>query len=356
MRINRLLTIIWQVLMGVLAIVGMFITQYNEQFGICLMLTGFISCLLTGFSWTRIVYELGYSDGLTKFVRIINFIIGWLGLILLIIISLFSFFAFSMEQMEGSNMTSDGMLSGMFIACFAMDIGLILNALLRNLPVLFPAIQEKDSERKFLYFFEDYGYMIFLTAGLIGGFIMMAVAIDFAPYILMLIWNFVVLFIFVFLKCRYEKVWLGYVLVVITAIIDIIAMVVMVATTGENHFAEVLMGTSDPMYADPTLMFKFTCVAYFLIALIITGPLYFIIEKVFDKLPRTVESIIFFIVPFVAIGLQFLMYYYWYIAVIGALIAFGGFYLYAFFTVRSGYYDTYYYFDDGSYYVERTYY
>ena len=56
MRINRLLTIIWQVLMGVLAIVGMFITQYNEQFGICLMLTGFISCLLTGFSWTRIVY------------------------------------------------------------------------------------------------------------------------------------------------------------------------------------------------------------------------------------------------------------------------------------------------------------
>ena len=226
MRINRLLTIIWQVLMGILTIVGMFITQYNEQVGICLMVTGLISCLLTGFSWTRIVYELGYSDGLTKFIRVINFIVGWLGLILLVIISMFSFFAFSMEQMEGSNMSGDGMLSGLFIACFAMDIGLILNALLRNLPVLFPAIQEKDSDRKFLYFFEDYGYMIFLTAGLIGGFIMMAVAIDFAPYILMLIWNFVVLFIFVFLKCRYEKVWLGYVLVVITAIIDIIAMVV----------------------------------------------------------------------------------------------------------------------------------
>jgi hypothetical protein len=261
-----------------------------------------------------------------------------------------------MEQMESVAMESDGMLSGLFVACFAMDIGLILNALLRNFPVLFPAIQEKDSDRKFLYFFEDYGYMIFLTAGLIGGFIMLTVAIDFAPYILMLIWNFVVLFVFVFLKCRYEKVWLGYVLVVITAIIDIIAMVVMVATIGENHFAEVLMGTADKTIADPTVMFKFTCNAYFLIALLITGPLYFIIEKVFDKLPRTVESVIFFIVPFVAIGLQFLMYYYWYIAVIGAIIAFIGFYLYAFFTVKGGYYDTLYVYSDGSYYIERTYY
>lgn len=355
MRINRLLTIIWQVLMGVLAIVGMFVTQYSEQIGMCLMVTGLISCLLTGFSWTRIVYELGYSEGLTKFIRVINFIIGWIGLIILIFISLFTFFAFSMDQLDNVAMSGDGMLSGLFIACFAMDIGLILNALLRNLPVLFPIIQEKDSDRKFLYFFEDYGYMIFLTAGLIGGFIMMSVAIDFAPYILMLIWNFVVLFIFVFLKCRYEKVWLGYVLVVITAIIDIVAMVTMATTIGENDFAQVLMGTADATIADPTIMFKFTCNAYFLIALLICGPLYFIIEKVFDRLPRTVESIIFFIVPFVAIGLQFLMYYYWYIAVIGAIIAFIGFYLYAFFTAKGGYYDTIYY-SDGDYYVVRTYY
>lgn len=347
MKINRLITIIWQALMGVLAFVGLLITQYSEEIGLMLCLIGLISCFLTGFSWTRIVDELGYGDGLTKFIKVINYIIGWIGLILLTVISLFSFFIYSMDQMENVAMSDpDKMMSGMFMACFAMCSALVINALLRNFVSLFPSL--KDTWPRI--FFEDYGYMILLMITLGSSLLLLNNAPSYAPYVLMLLWNFTVLFLFVFMKCRYEKVWVGYVMVVITAIIDIISMIVMASEYGaDTEFTKVLMSNTDGV------MFKFTCLGYFLIALLICGPLYFIIEKAFDNLPRGFRSIVFFVVPLIAIPLQILMYYYWYIALIGAVISFVVFYIVAFFTAKGGYYDTIYY-CDGDYYVVRTYY
>ena len=90
MRINKLLTIIWQGLMGLLVVLGIIFAGVIhgpvEEIGIAFMIFGLILVLLTSFSWARIIEEYGYSRRKEIFLKVIHYILGGLGLAILILV------------------------------------------------------------------------------------------------------------------------------------------------------------------------------------------------------------------------------------------------------------------------------
>lgn len=346
MRTNKLLTIIWQGFMGLAALVGfIFLGFLGPDFtdvGGFLFLFGIICVLLTSFSWARIIEEYNYSSRKEKALKVLHYILGWLGLIILAIVGFFVVIFYSTEVI-GQDVADPSTLL-FFGGFFAITVALIINALFRNFPSLFPACRDRWPR----LWFEDYGFMVFLGVSAIATTLLLTLAPFEIMYVLLLIWNFVALFFFLFLKCRYNKVILGYILVGITALINIVVMIVL-SSTIENF--DKLMTT------DASTMFHFACAGSFILALIMCGPFYAIVEKLHDKLSRNVRSIVFFIVPLVAFGLQYLMYFYWWVALIIVAIMVGVLLLIAFFTPSSGAYHTYYFQDDdGDYYSVRVYY
>lgn len=346
MRINKLLTICWQGLMGLTILVGFCLMAFGNieltDVGVFLFLYGVIGVLLVSFSWARIIEEYNYSYRKEKVLKVLHYILGGLGLVILSIMGFFSLIMYATQTESGQGtQTSVVLFLGGF---FAFTGALIFNALLRNFPSLFPAARDRWPR----IFFEDYGFMILLPVFAIASTLLLVFAPGEVMYVLLLIWNFVALFFFLFLKCRYNKVILGYILVGITALINIIVMIVQSATI--ENFDKL-------MITDASTMYHFACAGYFIIALIICGPFYAVIEKLHDKLSRNVRSIVFFVVPLVSFGLQYLMYFYWWIALIITLVFAGVLLLIAFFTPSSGGYHTYYFTDDdGDYYSVRVYY
>lgn len=340
MRINKLLTIIWQGLMGLLVVLGIIFAGVIhgpvEEIGIAFMIFGLILVLLTSFSWARIIEEYGYSHRKEMFLKVIHYILGGLGLAIL---SFVGFFALVMYIQNDTTDTMDSLTQIFYGGFFAIIVALIFNALLRNFPSLFPSARERWPR----LFFEDYGFMILLPVCLIGTIFLLTFGKPIVLYVLILIWNFVAIFFFLFLKCRYNKVILGYILIGLTALIDVF---IMIFTSSE------IEGFGTLVKSNGLIMFQFTCAAYFLIALIICIPFYALVEKFHNKLSRNVRSIIFFVVPFVSFGLQILMYFYWYIALIIALICIGIAYLIALFT-PCPYTDYLYQDSDGDYYIVR---
>ena len=342
MRINKLITICWQGLMGLLIFLGILfagvIHHGTEKIGLLFFVFGAIGALITSFSWARIIEEYDYSRRKEIALKVLHYILGGLGLIILFFVGFFTLVMYIQDLETAEAVTADVKL--FYGGFFAFTTALIFNALLRNFPSLFPAARDRWPR----IFFEDYGFMILLPITVLATVFLLSFGENIALYVLILIWNFVAIFFFLFLKCRYNKVILGYIILGFTALINLVIMVFLSQVEGFDVLVK----------SNPTTMFQFTSAGYFLIAMIICIPFYALVEKFHNKLSRNVRSIIFFVVPIVAFGLQILMYFYWYVAVIIALASIGIAYLVALFT-PSSYTDYLYVDDDGDYYVVRRY-
>ena len=343
MKINKLVTFCWQGLMGLFVVLGVIfagvIHGKVEDLGVTFLLFGLICVLLTSFSWARIIEEYDYSRRKEIALKVLHYILGGIGLAILFFVGFFAIVTYMQEAELDEPVTS--VTKYFYGGFFSIVLALIFNALLRNFPSLFPACRDRWPR----LFFEDYGFMILLPVCIVGTVFLLTFGEHLTLYILMLIWNFVAIFFFLFLKCRYNKVIFGYILLGLTALINIILMV----------YYQSQVDLASLIKTDGTVMFQFTCFGYFLIAMIICIPFYALVEKFHTKLSRNIRSIIFFIVPVLSFGLQILMYFYWYIAVIIAIASIGIAYLVALFT-PSSYTDYLYVDDDGDYYVVRRYY
>jgi hypothetical protein len=336
--------------MALLFAVGFFLAGFldgNAEFlGFYFMVFGLIGVLLTGFSWVRIIDEYDFSTGARRALKILNYISGILGIIILVIVGLFSFITY-MEELgydgaEKVNIWTRWYFGGFF----AITTALIFNALLRNFPSLFPSLRESWPR----IFFEDYGFMILLPVTFVASIFLVLFSPQNTMYVLMLIWNFVAIFFFLFLKCRYEKVFLGYILIGVTAFIDLVAMIFYANEYVPVNFIEF----DQAILSNPTVVFQFTSLSYFILALIIAIPFYAIVEKAHEKLSRDIRSIVYFVVPFVAFGLQILMYHFWWVALLCVAAVIGITFIIALFTPPS-YRDYIVQDSDGDYYILRKY-
>lgn len=304
---------------------------------------GLILPLLTCFSWSRIIEE--YNFRAEKFFKVLFWIGGIIGLLGLLLTTLIGFGTW-IHTPSGQPSSIDP--SG---ACFlwlslGIWLALLINAILRNFPSLFPSTRDTWPR----LFFEDYGFMILLPFTVATVSILANVLSNNSFYFtILLVWNLVVIFFFVFLKCRVRKVALGYIVIIITALLD--ACLGIFLFTSNEIFPE------PALFIDPDFTYCAACCLFFLLALVICGPFYFVIEKIDRKVSRNTQSIIFFVVPLLSFGLQFVIFEYWWVALIAVAILIGISFIIALFTPSSSSYVDYVYEDDdGDYYVIRRYY
>lgn len=346
MRRNVLINLIFTAGTFALALILLLFSSFIpalEDFIAAFFFFGIIFPLLSCFSWARIIEEYGFRA--EKFFKVLFWIGGIIGLLGLLFVTFIGF-----GTWHSYNGTT-GLYEFRTDGCTMLFIGLgswlalLINSVLRNFPSLFPSTRDKWPR----LFWEDYGFMILLPFS-IGVVCLLAntlYTISFY-FTILLVWNLLVIFFFVFFKCRYQKVALGYIIVVLTAIADA-CLLIFLFNSGE------LFEQGAKLFENADFTYCVACSSFFLLALVICGPFYFIIEKIDRKLSRNVQSLIFFIVPLVSFGLQFLVFKYWWVGLIAVAIGIGILFLIALFTPPS-YRDYVYEDDDGDYYIVRHYY